>query len=406
MVGPVSASDHPVMLGSWPASSSSTTSRTSWRWSARTSAAKGMTSPRRPTASARSSSPPSSHRTCIVLDVMLPRRSGFEVLRELRARGSDAAVILLTARDDLVDRVAGLEIGADDYVTKPFEPRELVARVSAVLRRTEGSAPGFARRPAGGGTRAVLRPRDRPRRQGGPPRRAYRGVDPGRVRSAVRLRRPPGHRPCRAISSARSCSARHSQRSIERSTATSRTSATSSALVPAASRTSTRCAASATARPADEPPPAPCARLRSGGDPDGRGDCAHRTDDRRAGIRGGAGRGAGHIRSRSGHGSGSRGRPARPDRAAGDDDHPDRRGPRRRRHVLAPGLRPRQPDGAAARPARGRRRVPRRRPARRALRVGRPHRRARFARPVVRRNGRPAAGRRGRPPALPAGRRA
>jgi two-component system OmpR family response regulator len=75
----------------------------------------------------------------VVLDVMLPRRSGFDVLRELRARGSDAAVILLTARDDLVDRVAGLEIGADDYVTKPFEPRELVARVSAVLRRMTAS---------------------------------------------------------------------------------------------------------------------------------------------------------------------------------------------------------------------------------------------------------------------------
>ena len=75
----------------------------------------------------------------VVLDVMLPRRSGFEVLRELRARGSDAAVILLTARDDLVDRVAGLEIGADDYLTKPFEPRELVARVSAVLRRTRAA---------------------------------------------------------------------------------------------------------------------------------------------------------------------------------------------------------------------------------------------------------------------------
>lgn len=78
----------------------------------------------------------------VVLDVMLPRRSGFEVLRELRARGSAAAVILLTARDDLVDRVAGLEIGADDYVTKPFEPRELVARVSAVLRRTRAAPQG------------------------------------------------------------------------------------------------------------------------------------------------------------------------------------------------------------------------------------------------------------------------
>jgi len=76
----------------------------------------------------------------VVLDVMLPRRSGFEVLRELRAAGSGAAVIMLTARDDLIDRVAGLEIGADDYVTKPFEPRELVARVGAVLRRTAAAA--------------------------------------------------------------------------------------------------------------------------------------------------------------------------------------------------------------------------------------------------------------------------
>ena len=72
----------------------------------------------------------------IILDVMIPGRSGFEVLRELRGAGSTAAVVMLTARDDVIDRVAGLETGADDYVTKPFEPRELVARVSAVLRRT------------------------------------------------------------------------------------------------------------------------------------------------------------------------------------------------------------------------------------------------------------------------------
>jgi DNA-binding response OmpR family regulator len=76
----------------------------------------------------------------IVLDVMLPRRSGFDVLRDLRAAGSGSAVIMLTARDDVIDRVAGLEIGADDYVTKPFEPRELVARVGAVLRRLGGAA--------------------------------------------------------------------------------------------------------------------------------------------------------------------------------------------------------------------------------------------------------------------------
>ena len=81
-------------------------------------------------ASARATTP-----DVVVLDVMLPRRSGFDVLRELRATGSNAAVIMLTARDDVIDRVAGLELGADDYVTKPFEPRELVARVGAILRR-------------------------------------------------------------------------------------------------------------------------------------------------------------------------------------------------------------------------------------------------------------------------------
>ncbi len=76
----------------------------------------------------------------IVLDVMLPGRSGFDVLRDLRAAGRRSAVILLTARDDVIDRVAGLEIGADDYVTKPFEPREVVARVGAVLRRVGPAA--------------------------------------------------------------------------------------------------------------------------------------------------------------------------------------------------------------------------------------------------------------------------
>jgi DNA-binding response OmpR family regulator len=75
----------------------------------------------------------------VVLDVMLPKRSGFDVLRHLRATGFRGAVIMLTARDDVIDRVAALEVGADDYVTKPFEPRELVARVGAVLRRLGGS---------------------------------------------------------------------------------------------------------------------------------------------------------------------------------------------------------------------------------------------------------------------------
>jgi DNA-binding response OmpR family regulator len=78
----------------------------------------------------------------VILDVGLPgRRDGFDVCREIRARGS-VPVLFLTARDDEVDRVLGLEMGADDYLTKPFSPRELVARVRAILRRTrEGPAP-------------------------------------------------------------------------------------------------------------------------------------------------------------------------------------------------------------------------------------------------------------------------
>jgi DNA-binding response OmpR family regulator len=71
----------------------------------------------------------------IVLDVMMPGLSGFEVLRELRAQGVGSQVILLTARDLEQDKVNGLELGADDYVTKPFALRELLARVTAALRR-------------------------------------------------------------------------------------------------------------------------------------------------------------------------------------------------------------------------------------------------------------------------------
>ena len=76
----------------------------------------------------------------IVLDVMLPGMSGFEVTRKLQALG-EIPLIILTARSEETDRVVGLELGADDYVTKPFSPRELVARVKAVLRRTKATAP-------------------------------------------------------------------------------------------------------------------------------------------------------------------------------------------------------------------------------------------------------------------------
>ena len=71
----------------------------------------------------------------VLLDVMMPARSGWEVCRELRQRGVDVPIIMLTARGEEVDRVRGLELGADDYVTKPFSLRELLARVRAVLRR-------------------------------------------------------------------------------------------------------------------------------------------------------------------------------------------------------------------------------------------------------------------------------
>ncbi len=80
---------------------------------------------------------------CVVLDIALPGIDGLEVLRELRRR-SDVYVIMLTARAEEVDRVVGLSMGADDYVSKPFSPRELVARVKAVLRRGRPNAGGAA----------------------------------------------------------------------------------------------------------------------------------------------------------------------------------------------------------------------------------------------------------------------
>ena len=89
--------------------------------------------------------------TMLLLDVMLPGLDGFEVLRRLRAAGSPMNVLLLTARGEDVDRIVGLEIGADDYLPKPFNPRELLARIRAILRRSgnvEAPPPAgdFARR--------------------------------------------------------------------------------------------------------------------------------------------------------------------------------------------------------------------------------------------------------------------
>ncbi len=72
----------------------------------------------------------------LILDLMLPELDGFDVCRRLREDGNQIPIIMLTARDDEVDKIVGLELGADDYVTKPFNPRELVARVRAILRRS------------------------------------------------------------------------------------------------------------------------------------------------------------------------------------------------------------------------------------------------------------------------------
>src|SRR5260221_12873067 len=75
----------------------------------------------------------------LLLELMLPRMSGFDVCRELRKRGIETPVIMLTARGQVVDKVVGLKLGADDYVTKPFEMAELLARVEAQLRRAPSS---------------------------------------------------------------------------------------------------------------------------------------------------------------------------------------------------------------------------------------------------------------------------
>lgn len=82
------------------------------------------------------------HFDLLVLDLMLPGEDGLAICRRLRASENELAVVMLTARGDEVDRIVGLELGADDYLPKPFNPRELVARIHAVLRRKPRSLPG------------------------------------------------------------------------------------------------------------------------------------------------------------------------------------------------------------------------------------------------------------------------
>ena len=83
----------------------------------------------------------------VVLDVMLPRKSGYEICRELRQSGNGVLILMLTAKGHEADKVIGLELGADDYVTKPFGVRELIARVNALLRRGQAARPSNEKLP-------------------------------------------------------------------------------------------------------------------------------------------------------------------------------------------------------------------------------------------------------------------
>ena len=123
----------------------------------------------------------------IVLDVMLPDGSGLDLCRDLRAQRSSVPIILLTALKEDVDRIIGLEIGADDYLGKPFNPRELIARVRAVLRR-RAELGAAAERGQGLSVRRVhRRPADAPRHRS---RRRQHRADRRRVRSAENVSRP------------------------------------------------------------------------------------------------------------------------------------------------------------------------------------------------------------------------
>ena len=137
----------------------------------------------------------------IVLDVMLPKMNGFDVCREVRQRGVTTPILMLTARGQVVDKVVGLKLGADDYLTKPFETIELMARLEALLRR----------RPVG---RAARR-RDLPlRRRGrrlaarrGYARRRAGGTVGARVQAAAVFHRASRRRRCRAMRCSPRCGA-------------------------------------------------------------------------------------------------------------------------------------------------------------------------------------------------------
>jgi two-component system OmpR family response regulator len=98
---------------------------------------------------------PPAHYDLVVLDILMPEIDGLEVCRRLRARAR-TPVVFLSSRDEEVDKIVGLELGGDDYVTKPFSPRELAARVKAVLRRADDVAASLSTEAAAGGARPAL----------------------------------------------------------------------------------------------------------------------------------------------------------------------------------------------------------------------------------------------------------
>ena len=142
----------------------------------------------------------------ILLDVMLPGKDGFEVCREMRRAGRETPIILLTARTHDAEKVMGLELGADDYITKPFNPRELRARIKAVLRRTSADDTGRrlvwrrrgGLRPRRGASRRPGNRRERARVQADDGIRPRAGP-PADTRATARHGLGPGHRHQRSV---------------------------------------------------------------------------------------------------------------------------------------------------------------------------------------------------------------
>ena len=185
---------------------------------------------RRPTARPRSTTSASASPDLVVLDLGLPGLDGLDVTRELR-RDSTIPIVMLTARDDELDKLLGLELGADDYLTKPFSPRELVARVRAVLRRADRPAEAAETIRAGDVVLDVPRMRDRGGRHG-------RRPDADRVPAARHAGRAARAGSSPAPSSSTRSTASPSSRTSGRSTRTSRTCAASSSPTRAGRATS------------------------------------------------------------------------------------------------------------------------------------------------------------------------